>query len=99
MRRSGNLYDFYEVPQPKADTQSTKNRTPNGLNFEDSPDDGNDLLADLLGSPSENIEIYKYENPTPTGDKYRLDETFKNTTAVPKEEEKRTPTYSKEWSF
>ena len=97
--RAGNVYDFYEVPQPKTDTQSTKNRTPNVLDFEDLPAAVKDLTADLLNCPQENIEINKYKKPTTTGDKYRCDETSKNTAAVPKEEEKRTPTYSKEWSF
>ena len=97
--RAGNVYDFYEVPQPKTDTQSTKNRTPNVLDFEDPPAAVKDLTADFLGCSPENIEINKYKKPTTTGDKYRCDETSKNTAAVPKEEEKRTPTYSKEWSF
>ena len=69
------------------------------LDFEDLPAAVKDLTADLLGCSPENIEINKIENTTPTSDKYRCDETSKNTVAVPKEEEKRTPTYSKEWSF
>jgi len=69
-------------------TQSNNFRSPNEQNFEDSPAVVDDLTADLLNCPQENIEINKYEKTTTTGDKYRCDETFEN---IPKVWE--------EWSF
>ena len=86
--RSGNFYDFYEVPLPMTATQSNNFRSPNEQNFEDSPAAVDDLTADLLNCTHENIEINKYEKPTTTGDKYRCDEAFEN---IPKVWE--------EWSF
>ena len=52
---TGNTYDFYEVPQPA--TQTEKEMTADGLEFEESPSHGAQVGSDGLAVLPENIEI------------------------------------------
>ena len=70
---AGNTYDFYEVPQPA--TQTQKEMTSDGLDFEESPHC--DIQVGCGGQPilQENIEINNMTNtPNNEGINNRMDE-------------------------
>ena len=70
---AGNTYDFYEVPQPA--TQTQKEMTSDGLDFEESPHC--DIQVGCGGQPilRENIEINNMTNtPNNEGINNRMDE-------------------------
>lgn len=52
---AGNTYDFYEIPQPA--TQTEKEMTADGLEFEESPSHGAQVGSDGHTVLPENIEI------------------------------------------
>ena len=72
---AGNTYDFYEVPQPA--TQTQKEMTADGLEFEESPHC--DMQVGCDGQPilQENIEINNMTNtPNIEGINNRMDENM-----------------------
>ena len=62
---AGNTYDFYEIPQPA--TQTQKEVSADGLNFEESPPSDNAISPDGHNVMPENIEINKKDNINNTG--------------------------------
>ena len=62
---AGNTYDFYEVPHTA--TQTKKEVSADGLNFEESPPCDNPVSPDGHNVMPENIEINKKDNINNTG--------------------------------
>lgn len=66
VQESGNVYNFYETPQPShANIQAsiTTQKTNDVLNFEECPPDVSCVDRAALNVPTENIEINNRENP------------------------------------
>ena len=71
---SANTYDFYEVPQPA--TQTQKEMTADGLNFEESPSHGEQEGCGGYTVSPENIEINNMtDTPNIPGINNRLEES------------------------
>ena len=73
----GNTYDFYEVPQPA--TQTEKEMTADGLEFEESPSHGGQVGSDGHTVLPENIEI---NNITDTPNNEEINNNINNGACV-----------------